>query len=42
MLGLRTATETITTGELRIPADRWPGLALFTEYWRKAAEGLPS
>ena len=42
MLGLRTATGAIVTAELRIPADRWPGIALFTEHWRIAAEGLPS
>ena len=38
MLGVRTADGDIVAGELRIPADRWPGLALFTEYWRQAAE----
>ena len=42
MLGLRDSAGTIVTGELRVPGDRWPGLALFTEYWRQAAEGLPS
>ena len=42
MLGLRTATGTITTGEARIPANRWPGVALFGERLRMAAEALPS
>ena len=42
MLGVRVADGSIVTGELRIPADRWPGLALFTEYWRQAAEARPS
>lgn len=41
VLGLRTKATTVT-GELRIPADRWPGLALFTAYWHKAAQGRPS
>ncbi len=38
MLSLRTADGSIVAGELRVPAERWPGLALFTEYWRQAAE----
>ena len=42
MLGLRTATGGIVTGEARIPANRWPGVALFGERLRMAAEGLPS
>ena len=42
MLGLRTATGGVVTGELRIPAERWPGLALFTQYWRQAAEARMS
>lgn len=42
MLGLRTADGSIVTGELRIPGDRWPGIALFAERLRMAAEGLPS
>lgn len=42
LLGLRDAAGQIVTGELRIPADRWPGIAVFTEHWRRAAEGLPS
>lgn len=42
LLGLRDATGRIITGELRVPADRWPGIAIFAEYWRIAAEGTPS
>jgi hypothetical protein len=42
MLGLRTTDGAIVTGELRLPADRWPGMALFTAYWRQAAEARPS
>ena len=42
MLGLRDSAGTIVTGELCVPADRWPGLAVFTAYWRQAAEGRPS
>ena len=42
MLGLRTATGGIVTGEARIPANRWPGVALFGERLRMAAEALPS
>ena len=38
MLSLRTADGAVVAGELRVPAERWPGLALFTEYWRQAAE----
>jgi hypothetical protein len=38
MLGLRVADGSIVTGELTVAADRWPGLALFCEYWRQAAE----
>ena len=37
MLGVRTA-DGVVAGELRVPAERWPGLALFTEYWRDCAE----
>ncbi|MDA8349301.1 MAG: hypothetical protein M0038_10940 [Pseudomonadota bacterium] len=42
MLGLRTTAGSIVTGELHIPADRWPGIAMFNEHLRMAAEGLPS
>ena len=41
MLSLRTADGAVVAGELRVPAERWPGLALFTEYWRQAGEALP-
>ncbi len=41
MLGLRVADGSIVTGELTVAADRWPGLALFCEYWRQAGEALP-
>ncbi len=42
VLGLRDASGVIVTGELCIPAARWPGLAAFAEHWRKAAEAPPS
>jgi hypothetical protein len=42
LLGLRVPGGGIVTGELRIPADRWPGIALFNERLRLAAEGKPS
>lgn len=42
LLGLRTAAGEIVTGELTVPPERWPGLAVFADYWRKAAEGMPS
>lgn len=42
LLGLRDATGAITTGELRVPAEKWPGIALFADHWRQAAEGRPS
>ena len=42
LLGLRDSTGGIVTGELHIPAHRWPGVALFGERLRMAAEGLPS
>ncbi len=38
VLSLRTADGAIVAGALTVPAERWPGLALFTEYWRTAAE----
>ena len=38
MVGLRDAEGRIVTGELHIPAEMWPGLAVFTAYWREAAE----
>lgn len=42
LLGLRDATGAITTGELRVPAEKWPGIALFADHWWQAAEGRPS
>ena len=42
MLGLRDGNGRIVTGELRIPTEKWPGLAVFTAYWREAAETRPS
>ena len=39
MLGVRTADGSIVAGELRVPAERWPGVGAFTQYWRMAAEG---
>ncbi len=42
LLGLRMAGGGIVTGELRIPGDRWPGIVLFGEHLRLAAEGRPS
>ena len=42
MLGLRDAGGQIVTGELRVPADRWPGLAVFDAFWRQAAERPPA
>ena len=38
VLGVRVADGSIVTGELTVAADRWPGLALFTEYWRQPGE----
>ncbi len=42
LLGLRDASGVIVTGELRIPGNRWLGLAAFAEHWRKGADGAPS
>jgi len=42
LLGLRMTDGSIVSGELRVPADRWPGIALFSEHLRMAAEGRPS
>lgn len=42
MLGLRTTSGSVVTGEARIPANRWSGPALFAEHLRMAAELLPS
>lgn len=42
LLGLRTATGDIVTGEAHIPAALWPGVAMFNERLRQSAEGLPS
>lgn len=41
MLSLRTADGAIVAGELRVPAERWPGLTPFCEHWRQAGEALP-
>lgn len=38
VLGVRTADGAIVAGELRVPADRWPGLTHFCEHWRESAE----
>ena len=38
MLGVRTADGSIVAGELRVPVSRWPGITLFSEFWRLAAE----
>ena len=38
MLGLRTTDNAIVAGELRVPPERWPGITLFSEFWRLAAE----
>ena len=42
VLALRDSTGAIVTGEVVVPADRWPGVAVFTAYWRDAAERKPS
>ena len=42
LLGLRVADGSIVTAELRIPGNRWPGIALFNEHLRLAAEAKPS
>lgn len=42
LLGLRMAGGSVVTGELHIPAHRWPGIVLFNEHLRMAAERLPS
>lgn len=42
MLALRDSTGRIITGELRIPAPRWQGIAVFAAHWRKAEAGKPS
>ena len=42
MLGLRDSAGTMVTGELRVPGDRWPGLAVFGAFWRQAADRRPS
>lgn len=42
VLGLRTPAGELITGELRVPAEKWPGTATFTEHWRQAAERRPS
>ncbi|MDA8347778.1 MAG: hypothetical protein M0038_03045 [Pseudomonadota bacterium] len=42
LLGLRMGDGSIVTGELRIPGNRWPGIVLFSEHLRLAADGRPS
>lgn len=42
MLAMRDAVGRIVTRELHIPADRWPGMAMFVAYWRDAGERRPS
>ena len=42
LLGLRDASGGILTGELRVPADRWPGPAIFADFWKQASERKPS
>ncbi len=42
LLGLRTADGGVVTGHITIPAARWPGLAMFNEHWRRAAEARPT
>ena len=41
MLGLLAADGAIVAGELRVPAERWPGVGAFAEHWRQAGEALP-
>ncbi|MDA8351553.1 MAG: hypothetical protein M0038_22660 [Pseudomonadota bacterium] len=38
VLALRDSTGRICAGELRVPPERWPGITLFSEFWRLAAE----
>ena len=42
VLALRDSTGVVVAGELRIPADRWPGVGAFAEHWRQASEAPPS
>lgn len=42
LLGLRDSGGHIFTGEITIPAGRWPGIVIFNEHWRQATEGRPS
>lgn len=42
MLGLLAADGAIVAGELRVPAERWPGLTPFCKHWRESAEARPS
>ena len=42
VLSLRTADGAIVAGELRVPADRWPGVGAFAAYWQQAGEVPPS
>jgi len=39
LLGVRMADGSIVRAELRVPADRWPGVAVFTEYLPKVYPG---
>jgi hypothetical protein len=38
MLGLRDRGGRIITGLMAVPADRWPGMAMFCAFWRDAAK----
>ena len=42
VLGIHMKAMSIIVCELVVPADRWPGLAIFIGHWRLAAEGKPS
>ena len=42
VLALRDSTGAIVAGELRVPAERWPGLTPFCKHWRESAEARPS
>ena len=38
VLALRDSTGAIVAGEIRVAAERWPGLTPFCEHWRESAE----
>jgi len=42
LLGLRTADGQLISGELLVPGDKWPGLAVFAAHWERASQGAPS